>query len=250
MAIFNRNLRKYITIAILGLSPMPLFSQPGITAEIIVPTIALNGTGKALSTPDMAMLSLGVLRQAKTANEAMNKNNTAMAGILAALKNAGIAEEDLRTSNFSIRPQYKRYKKTSSNRQRLPEIIGYTVSNQMSVKINDLNKLGEIIDMTVKLGVNTGGNIQFLNKNPAPFISKARQKAMENAITKAKTLTSAAGAKLGKILTITENSFIPRPYRAQEQQSRGVASMRAAVPIASGQNVYSVTVQVSWEIQQ
>ncbi len=250
MAIFNNKFRKFIIITIMGLSPMPLISQPGIAAEIIVPTIALNGTGKALGAPDMAMLSLGVLRQAKTANEAMKKNNSAMAKILAALKNAGIAEEDLRTTNFSIRPQYKRYKKTSSSRNRLPEIIGYTVSNQMSVKINDLKKLGEIIDMTVKLGVNTGGNIQFLNKNPAPFISKARQKAMENAIAKAKTLTNAAGAKLGKILTITENSFIPRPYRVQAQQSLGAPSMKAAVPIASGQNVYSVTVQVSWEIQQ
>ena len=249
MATPIQSLRNFALIASLSIACLASLSMQGALAELAKPMISVNGTGSATSTPDMAMITLGVQRRAKSARDALNENNKAMAAVLAALKGEGIADKDLQTSNFNIRPQYQHFKRSSTGGQKQPKIVGYIVSNQLSVRIRDLSKLGEIIDLTITLGVNSGGNIRFMNENPDPIIAMARQKAMENAIRKAKTLTSAADVGLGKIMTISESSHQPRPFAMQEM-AMARNSSAPAVPVASGENSYSVNVQVSWEIKQ
>ncbi len=249
MATHNLSLQKFALFASLGMACLASLSTQSALAEPAKPTISVNGTGSATATPDMAMITLGVQRQAKSARKALSKNNKAMTAVLAALKGEGIADKDLQTSNFNIRPQYQHFKRSSSGGQKQPRIIGYIVNNQLSVRIRDLSKLGEIIDLTITLGVNSGGNIRFMNENPGPIITKARGKAMENAIEKAKTLTGAAGVGLGKIMTISESSHQPRPFAMQEM-AMARKSSAPSVPVASGENSYSVNVQVSWEIKQ
>ena len=244
-----QSLRKFAIIASLSIACLASLSMQGALAEPAKPMISVNGTGSTTSTPDMAMMTLGVQRRAKSARKALSKNNKAMAAVLTALKGEGIADKDLQTSNFNIQPQYHYYKQSSSGDQKQPKIVGYIVSNQLSVRIRDLSKLGEIIDLTITLGVNSGGNIQFMRENPGPAIAQARQKAMENAIEKAKNLTSAAGVGLGKIVTISESARQPRQFAMHEMAMARNASA-PAVPIAAGENSYSVNVQVSWELQQ
>lgn len=243
-------LRKLaIIFSIVAASLQLTHSPAAIAAEPVVPTISVGATGSAASTPDMAMISLGVQRQAPTAREALDMNSIAMADVLAALKAKGIAKNDLQTSNFNIQPQYHYFKPSSTGEQRPPEIVSYIVSNQLSVRIRKLSSLGEILDLTVSFGVNSGGNILFISENPGPAIAQARQKAMENAIAKAKTLTEAANVGLGKILTISESNSQPRPFPMAEM-AMARTSAAPAVPIAAGENNYSVNVQVSWEIKQ
>ena len=249
MAILRQPLKKLAIIAFLSMASLASLSIQSALAEPAIPMISVNGTGSATAAPDMAMISLGVQRQAKSARKALKKNNKAMAAVLAALKGEGIADKDLQTSNFNIQPQYHYFKPPSSGEQRPPKIVGYTVNNQLSVRIRDLSKLGEIIDLTITLGVNSGGNIRFMNENPAPIIAKARQKAMQNAIEKAKVLTSAANVGLGKIMTISENTHQPQPF-AMREMAMARSSAAPAIPVASGENSYSVNVQVSWEIKQ
>lgn len=239
METIKSSLQKMAFIAVFSISAIIAFSPTRALAEPSVPTISVSGSGDASAAPDMALISLGVQQQAKTAREALNKNNRAMAAVLAALKAEGIADKDLQTSNFNIQPQYQYFKPLKSGRQQAPRIIGYIVANNLSVRIRDLANLGEIIDLTITLGVNSGGNIQFINENPEPLISQARQQAVKNAITKAQTLTSAAGVSLGKILSITESSSQPRPY-AMAEMAMARSSAPSAVPVAAGENSYTV----------
>ena len=234
--------------ALAALSPA-IFALPAGAADEPTPRIIVSGEGEAAAAPDMAVISLTVLREAETARAALDANSKAMAEVLAAMKAAGIADKDLQTAGFSIQPRYV-YPDQSQQEPQQPKIVGYSVVNTLSLRIRDLAKLGEIIDQAVTLGVNQGGDITFVKDDIAAQLEEARKKAMENAIAKAKTLTAAAGVTTGRILEISEQSFQPRPIpmlRAEMAMAKGAAD---AVPVAAGENAYRVNVNVTFEIKQ
>jgi uncharacterized protein YggE len=210
-------------------------------------TIIVSGEGEATVAPDMAVISLAVVRDADTASEALSANSAAMTEVLAALKGQGIAEKDLQTTDFSIQPKYKQETRTDGTYE-APVIVGYTVSNGLTVRVRDLAKLGTIIDQSVKLGVNQGGGISFTNDDPEATIEAARKQAVKKAAAKAKTLTEAAGVKLGRVVEISENFARPMP---QVYAAAPMAKMAdESVPIASGENLYTVTVNITYAIGQ
>ncbi|MFN3501415.1 MAG: SIMPL domain-containing protein [Allorhizobium sp.] len=210
-------------------------------------TIMVSGEGEAAIAPDMAVISLSVVRDAETAGEALSANSAAMREVLAALKEQGIAEKDVQTTDFSIQPKYKQENRTDGTYE-APVIVGYTVSNGLTVRVRDLAKLGEIIDRSVTLGVNQGGGITFTNDDPETAIEAARKQAVEKAAAKAKTLTEAAGVRIGRIVEISENFARPMP---QMYAAAPMAKMAdESVPIASGENRYSVTVNITYAIEQ
>ncbi len=213
-------------------------------------TISVSGTGTANVAPDLAIISLGVVREAKTAREALDANNKAMTAVLSAMKDKGIAEKDLQTSNFNIQPRYHYPKRKSNGEQPAPKIVGYIVSNNLAARVRDLSKTGEILDLVVTLGVNSGGNIQFTNDNKDAILKLARIAAVQDALDKAETLTSTAGVGLGRIINISENFNQPRPVQFAKAARSLAVQEDAAVPIASGENSYRVNVQISWEIAQ
>jgi uncharacterized protein len=210
--------------------------------------INVSATGEASVAPDLAYLSLTVMRESATAREALTANNAAMAEVLAAMKAFGIADKDLQTAGFSINPIYV-YPR-AEDPQTPPKITGYQVSNSLTVKVRDLAKLGEVMDQAVTLGVNSGGNVVFGNDKPEPIIKEARIEAMKDAIDKAKVLVEAGGAKLGKIISINESSNVPMPQPMMMQARAEMDMAPKSVPIAAGENVYSVNVNVSFEIVQ
>jgi len=213
-------------------------------------TIEINANGNAKVAPDTAIISLSVVQQGDTARQALSANNAAMAGVLKAMKGRGIEDRDLQTASFNIQPRYVYPKPKNDGQQSPPYIAGYTVSNSLTVRVRDLNSLGDILDDAVTLGVNSGGDISFTNDNPSEIIKQARKNAMANALEKAKTLAEAAGVKLGRILKISEQGG-NRPRRAKTMAvAMRSASAEASVPVASGENAYSVTVNVRWEIAQ
>jgi len=198
----------------------------------------------------MALVSVGVVREAKTARAALDENNQAMASILAVMEKEGIADKDLQTSGFSIQPRYFYPKRKSNGEQPAPEITGYIVSNNLDIRIRDLSKTGEILDLVVTLGVNSGGNIRFLNEDTAGILKKARISAVKDAIEKARTLAQAAEIELGDILSISENANRPGPVPLARARTFAVQEDAASVPVAGGENNYNVNVQISWEIKQ
>jgi len=223
--------------------------QPAIASENPVSVISLNGTGSVSVAPDMAILSFGVVEEAKTAREALDKNNRAMSAILEAMKQEGIEDKDLQTSGFNIQPRYFYPKRKANGEQPAPEITGYRVSNTLTIRVREIDKAGSILDLSVTLGMNSGGNVQFTNSDTSAVLKEARIKAVRDAMEKANTLAQAAGVSLGNILNITETVDRPRPIAIAQARSLNVQE-DASVPIATGENTYRVTVQMSWTISQ
>jgi uncharacterized protein YggE len=211
------------------------------------PLISVSGEGEASVAPDMAVVSFSVVRNGATADSALSANSAAMKEVLAALKAEGIADRDIQTSNFSIYPQY-RHSEPKNGVVDPPQIIGYEVSNGLTLKIRDLGKLGGLIDKSVKLGVNQGGQISFTNDNSDEAMKNARKAAVAEALEKAKTLTEAAGVKLGRIVEISENAARPPQPMMRMAMAKDMAA--EAVPVAAGENTYRVTVNVTFLLDQ
>lgn len=207
------------------------------------PRISVNGEGEVSVAPDMAILNLTVLREGDTARAALTASSDAMKQVLAALKEAGIAERDLQTSGLNIQP---RFAQPGKERNVEPKITGYTVSNGLTVRVRTLTDAGAILDKAVSLGVNQGGGIVFAKDDLKPTLTEARKLAVADAIARAKTLAEAADIKLGKILSIEEQSALPRPmpYGAPMR----MAASDASVPLAAGENTYRTQVNVVFEI--
>lgn len=213
------------------------------------PRILVSAQGSVDVAPDMAVLSLTVTREADTARSALDANSSAMGEVLAAMKAEGIEARDLQTSGFSIFPRYSRPKANSSGERQPPEIVGYTVRNTLNVRVRDISTVGAVLDKSVTLGVNEGGNIQFTNADPSAVIEQARIKAVKQAVAKANTLALAAGVKTGKLLEISEQSYNPRPAPMMAERM-SMAGSAKAVPVATGENTYTVTVNMSFAIDQ
>lgn len=234
---------KLLPLAFAALLAMPLAARAADAQP--QPQISVTGEGEAAVAPDMAWLSLSVLRDADTAGDAMDQASKATADVIAALKQAGVEGRDLQTSNLNIEPRYV-YPQNQDGSQQQPKLVGYRVTNSLMVRVRDLAKLGEIIDRSVSLGVNQGGGISFDNDDPTKALEEARRDAVKDAVAKATTLADAAGVKLGRILQITESGGAQPPVPMQAKAFR--AGDAAAVPIEAGENSYRVEVSVSFEI--
>lgn len=239
--------RKIIPLAFAALALTA--SHRAYAADEPTPRIIVSGEGEVSAAPDMAVISLTVLRESDTARAALDANNKSMTEILAAMKSSGIADKDLQTSGFSIQPRYV-YPDPAKSEPQEPKIVGYSVANSLSVRIRDLAKLGEILDQSVTLGVNQGGDIMFVKDDTTTLLEEARKKAMGNAISKAKTLTSAAGVTTGRILDIQEQSYQPGPMPMMRAEMSMAKAGSDAVPVAAGENTYRVNVNVTFEIKQ
>ena len=205
-------------------------------------TISLSATGTASTTPDKVEISTGVTSQADTAREALSKNSEAMTQIVATLKAEGLDPKDIQTSEFTIQPLREPYKEGIS-----PKIIGYQVTNAVHITLRDPKKLGAILDKVVNAGANEINAIEFGVSQPEALKDEARKRAMEEAIANAKLYAEAAGAKLGKVLTISEESGIIIPRGAP----RAAMEMKAAAPapIEAGTAAVEVRVSVTFELE-
>jgi uncharacterized protein YggE len=230
----------FAVAAALAAASLPALAQQSAPQ----PRIVVSGEGEAALRPDLALITLAVMREAPTAREAMTANNDAMAAVIAALKEAGVADRDLQTAGLQINPRYD-YPRNQDGSQ-TAVLAAYQVTNTLSVRVRDIAKVGEILDQAVTLGVNQGGGISFTNDDPSAAIEEARRKAVADAIAKARTLAQAAGVDLGKVVEISEQSFAPPPMPFLSK----IADARESVPVEAGENAYRVQVGVTFEIAQ
>lgn len=203
--------------------------------------ITVSGEGQQFGRPDRAQLSAGVLAQAATAEAALTANGAAMNKVFAALKSLGIADAKIQTSNFSVSPQYPPYRQDNPEPQK---IVGYQVSNQVTVIVDDLTKLGPALDALVKSGANQLNGVSFAISNPKPLAEAARKDAVLDATAKAKTLAAAAGVQLGPVLSIQEGDISrPMPIMAMARMEKD------STPIAAGEQSVGVSVTMTYGIQ-
>ncbi|MBC00667.1 MAG: hypothetical protein CML67_14125 [Rhodobacteraceae bacterium] len=213
-----------------------------------VATIDMVGQASVSAAPDMAMVQSGVVSDAETAGEAMTANTAAMSAVVARIKDAGIEGRDIQTSGFSVSPRYRRLKDTEPGDYR-SEIIGYRVSNNVSVRVRDLANLGALLDAMVRDGANQVGGISFIVSDADSLKDEARKAAMADAMRKAKLYAEAAGVKLGRVLSINEQDFGgPRPQMMMARAE--MAADGAPAPIEAGETSLQVRVNVTWELDQ
>lgn len=204
-------------------------------------TIALSGHGEAKAAPDMAVITIGVTTNAVTAADSLTANSAAMNAVFAKLKEAGIADKDVQTSNFSIQPRYD-----YGNNAQPPKLAGYDVSNLVSVSVRQVDGLGKLLDMVVSAGSNQINGIEFSVSKPQAMLDEARQLAVQDAARKAGIYAKAANVKLGNILSISEGAGYQPPVPIQAKMMRSDAA--GAPPIAAGEQTLSVDVNMVWEI--
>lgn len=202
-------------------------------------TITVTGEATVQATPDMATIMLGVTTDGGTASAAMAANNSAMAAVIARLTAAGVEERDLQTSNLSLNPNWVGYDSGS-----MPTIAGYSAMNMLNVRVRDLAQLGTLLDASITDGANTLNGITFELSNPRPVLDEAREAAVADAKARAELLTTAAGATLGSVLSISE---VPN-YNSPMPMFRTEASDAGAVPVASGQIGLMASVTIIYEL--
>lgn len=205
-------------------------------------TISATATGDVYAKPDLAIVSFSVVNEAKTATEALTKNAEKINAVIDFVKSGGVDLKDLKTTNFSINPRYE-WRKDGNERI----FVGYEVSQSLEIKIRDLSKIGELIEGATGEGANQVGNLYFAVDNQDKISSEARQKAIDEAKTKAQELSSQLGVKLGKIVNFSEGGFSPIPIYYGLEKSIGMGG--AAPQIETGENKISVTVTITYEIR-
>lgn len=202
--------------------------------------ITVTGQGSVEAVPDMATISIGVTSEAKTSAEALGENSAAVTQVLAQVKAAGIAPRDVQTSGLSLSPVWSNGGSAAKSPR---EIVGFSVNNQITVRVRELAGLGEILDVLVQNGANRFHGLRFGVQVPRPLEDEARQLAVADALKKAKLYAGAADVSLGDILEINENGASGfRPVAA-----RGVM-MSESVPIAEGEISISASVTMVFEI--
>ncbi|MGJ4905560.1 SIMPL domain-containing protein [Bradyrhizobium sp. HKCCYLS2058] len=204
------------------------------------PAITVSGEASVTAPPDLAQIDAGVASDAKTAREAAEANNAAMAKVLQALKSAGIADKDYQTSRLSIQPQY------AQNRPGQPAVTGYRASNRVTIKVHDVGKVASVIDTLVGAGANDVGNIYFSVAEPSKLLDQAREKAVADARRKAEIYAKAAGVTLGQPLNIAEDGAPAPVFRAKTFAAPMAAT---PTPVAQGEETLSITVNVTWAIK-
>ncbi|MBX9462275.1 MAG: SIMPL domain-containing protein [Aquamicrobium sp.] len=239
--------RRYLPMLLAAAMTLPSVAMAQETQAGQTPRVVVTGEGETAIAPDMAIVSLAVMREADTARAALDANNEAMNAVITAMKEAGIEQRDLQTAGLQINPRYVYPQNNESEQQ--PRIVAYQVSNTLTVRVRDIAAVGEIIDRSVTLGVNQGGNITFTNDDPAAATTEARKRAVEDAVTRARTLAEAAGVELGRILELSEQSFAPPPMPLAGRAYRMEAAADA-VPVEAGENTYRVQVNVTFELKQ
>ncbi len=233
---------KHTLAVVLMVACAPLFAAQAAAQSDFSPAISVTGEASISVPPDLAQLDAGVASDGKTAREASEANNTAMAKVLAAVKTAGIEDKDVQTSRLSLQPQY------APNRSGPSSITGYRASNRVTVKLHDVGKVASVIDALVGAGANDIGNVNFTVSNASALLDQAREKALADARRKAEIYAKAAGVTLGAPLSIAEEGAPTPVFRAKMMPASPMA-MAAPTPIAQGEETLSVSVAVSWGIK-
>ena len=221
----------------------------------------VRATGAVTGTPDIAIISLGVESIEDTASEARAMAAGAMAGVMVVLEEAGIGSRDIQTQYFNIRPRYKDVRITNCGDEEEKEIgtaastedcttswelrlIGYSVSNQATVKIRNLGEAGTIIDQVTEAAGDLVrvNNVSFTIEDTDALKEEARDKAVEALQRKALAMAELAGVSLGRLVQLEEATdfFDAQPVYARTALHS--AESAADTSISAGEIQVSATV--------
>lgn len=215
-------------------------AQTGSAPEAKTAFIQVVGRGSVQAAPDIATIRVGVTTENAKAQDAVSANTVATEKIISELLQASVDKNDLKTSNFSIYPQYK------TEGENKHQVLTYRVSNTVTVTIRDISKAGGILAKAAAAGSNQISGPNLSVSNPEKYLNEARKKAVENAMEKARVYAGAAGLRLGSILEISEPGLPPPSFAGAKQRSAALAP----VPIEAGEEKLEAQVLLVIELEQ
>ncbi|HEX2802679.1 MAG TPA: SIMPL domain-containing protein [Sphingomicrobium sp.] len=223
----------------------PAVAQPTaqITQAIAGTRLDVSASGEVSRVPDLAVISAGVVTRAATATAALRENSDRMDRVLAALKSAGIADRDIQTSSINLNPEY-RYVENQA-----PQLVGYTASNQVTVRFRDIRNSGKVLDALVSQGANQINGPNMTIEHPETALDEARAKAVAAGRARANLYARALGMRVVRIVSVSESGGsypVPPPMPYAE---RAVMAGDAATKIVPGEQKLQVNLSMVFELQ-
>lgn len=231
---------------------MPAIDRVG-NSQPAIRTITVNADGKTAVKPDLAEFSFSILTEGADLAKITAENNKRVEEVLKFIKSEGVPEDDIKTSQYNLQPKYQ-YSET----QKRSYIIGYELNQGISVKVKNLqenlDKVSNILGSLPELGVNNISGVNFTVEDPDKFMNVAREEAYEKARKQAEFMAKASGAKLGKVIYVSEYQNGPIPYY-RDYYAKGmggemaVAAPSVSAPIQTGTDELTLQVNITYELR-
>ena len=217
-------------------------------------TISVSGEGEVFAIPDIATFSLSVSEEAKKVEDAQREATRKANDIIKYLKDSGVAEKDIKTTNYNVSPRYE-YRETSSSGSIRPGnkrvLVGFVVTQSLSVKVRDIDKAGEILSGVGSLGVTNVSGLSFTIDDEDDLKDEAREMAIDDAKEKAKVLAKDLNVSLIRIVGFSEGGGgYPQPLYARAESLSFDGAIGGAVPdLPVGENKITSNVTITYEIR-
>ena len=216
-------------------------------AQLAIPPIQgtrldITATGEVTRVPDVAVITAGVVTRQSTASAALQENSARMDRVLAALKRAGVTDRDVQTSSINLNPEY-RYQENQP-----PQLVGYTASNQVSIRFRDIRNSGRILDALVAEGANQISGPSLTIDKPEAALDEARVQAIANGRARAELYARAMGKRVARIVSVSEGggSYPVPPPMPMMMEAR---NQSADTKIVAGEQKLQVNVSMIFDLQ-
>ncbi len=242
-------IQTYTALILITLAALIIIDRAGIAYPLDITTsmrsseLSVVGEGKVEAVPDTATVTAGItVNRASSVDAAQSQVDSVNNAIIDAMKRLGIEEEDIKTSQYSVNPNYSYNERTQS-------IDGYNAQASVTIKTNDIDLVTQIVSDATSAGANQINGVSFSIDDPSSLREEARSKAIEDAKEQAKKLSRELGISLGGVTNIVEQSGgLPQPYFGKAEMAFDVAEASGPV-VEPGSQEVSSTVTVYFEIR-
>jgi uncharacterized protein YggE len=231
-----------VALALASAAAPALAQSTTVVAQPLSGTrLDISATGEATRVPDIAIISAGVVTRSATATAALEQNAARMDRVRAALTRAGIADRDIQTSNISLNPEY-RYVENQP-----PQLVGYTASNQVSVRFRDIRNTGKILDALVAQGAKQINGPNLTIDKPEAALDEARAKALAVGRARAELYARSLGMRVTRLMSVSESGgAYPPPPMPVMMEARAAGNFTKIDP---GEQKLQVTLGMTFELQ-
>ena len=240
--------RAAAVLTVLALTaPVASRAQQAGAEQTAVRAITVIGTGTIRRTPDVAVVSLAVETMAANARAAAQDNATRMDSVIRALRQAGTPAERIRTTSYSLNPEYQ-YTQATPTKPGEQRLVGYRASNTVEVRVDSIPRVGLVLDAAVAAGANRALGISYQLRDPDAARREALRAAVANARADAQALAEAAGQRLGTLLELSTSGFVRPPTPMFEARKVMDMAAQAPTPVEPGELEVTATVTAVYRI--
>jgi uncharacterized protein len=242
--------RRLLVVVPFLVSFLAVYAQQAVDRREPVPVLSVNGNGEVQVAPDTALVRLGVTRQAQTGQAAQQGVNTVLRAILEGITALGVAERHIQTSQLTLFPIYAQERPEPMREPRQPRIVGYQATSTVTVRVEDLDQVGPVIDAALTAGANQFEGVHFTLRDDTQVREQALSEAVREARSKAEVIARALNVRLDSVIEVAEGgvSFIPPPYPGREMMAMRAAA-DTATPVSPGEVTVTANVTIRYRIQ-